>query len=160
MIQYSDEWYVRSSWLPFYNIVFQDLVESVKELVAEQKRFMKETELNQKRFHGQMLKIRKLEKPEFLNIWAAHLKVNVTGAEEAVNSEVGLRPLMWKNKNLMELYASEKPSSLAENLVENWSEREKCLNWFLWSLVKTAPERIPEVRVTTSGTNYSKVSSV
>ena len=105
-----------SSWLPFYNIVFQDLVEAVKELVAEQKRFMKETELNQKRFHNQMLKIRKLEKREFLNIWAAHLKFNVTGTEEAVNSDVGLRPLIWKNKNLMELYASEKPSVYGRKL--------------------------------------------
>ena len=57
-----------------------------------------------------MLKIRKTKKREFLNIWAAHIKVNVTGAEEPVNSDEGLRPLMWKNKNLMELYASEKPS--------------------------------------------------
>ena len=88
----------------------------MKELVAEQKRFMKETELNQKRFHDQMLKIRKSEKREFLNIWAAHLKVNVTGSEEPVNSDEGLRPLMWKNKNLMELYASEKHSVFGRKL--------------------------------------------
>ena len=63
-----------------------------------------------------MLKIRKSEKREFLNIWAAHLKVNVTGSEEPVNSDEGLRPLMWKNKNLMELYASEKPSVFGRKL--------------------------------------------
>ena len=67
----------------------------MKELVAEQKRFMKQTELNQKRFHNQMLNIRKSEKRECLNIWAAHLKVNVTGYEEPVKSDEGSRPLMW-----------------------------------------------------------------
>ena len=86
----------------------------MKQLVAEKKRFMKETQSNQKRFHYQMLKMRKSEKREFLNIWAEHLKVNVTGSEEPVNSDEGLRPLMYKN--LMELYASEKPSVFGRKL--------------------------------------------
>ena len=96
----------------------------MKELVAEQKRFMKETELNQKRFHDQMLKSRKSEKREFLNIWAAHLKVNVTGSEEPVNCDEGLRPLIRKNKNLMELYASEKPSVFGRKLGRELWRRE------------------------------------
>ena len=88
----------------------------MKELVAEQKRFMKETELNQKKFHDQMLKIRKSEKREFLNIRAARLKVNVTGSDGPINSDEGLRPLMWKKMNLMELYVSEKPSVFGRKL--------------------------------------------
>ena len=39
---------------------------------------MEEMAANQKRLHDQMLKIRKAEKREFLNILAVHLKVDTS----------------------------------------------------------------------------------
>ena len=60
----------------------------------------------------------------------------------------------------MELYASEKPSVFGRKLGRELFGEENVCELISLIIGKTAPERIQEVRVTRSGSNYSKVSSV
>ena len=60
----------------------------------------------------------------------------------------------------MELYASEKPSVFGQKLGRELFGEGKVCELISLIIGKTAPERIPEVRVTRTGTNCSKVSSV
>ena len=80
----------------------------------------------QRKFFDQMLKIRKAEKRQFLNIWSAHLKVNTSGTEVPNNAE-NSAPLMYKGFDLVTLYAPEKPSILGRELGRRlFGEGEKC----------------------------------
>ena len=80
---------------------------------------MEEMAANQKRLHDQMLKIRKAEKREFLNILAVHLKVDTSDQQEPCNSssDPSLPPLIYKGFDLMSIYASEKSSIFGRELV-------------------------------------------
>ena len=99
----------------------------LRELVADQKKQNEMMLDNQRKFCDQMLKIRKAEKREFLNIWAAHLNVNTSGAEIANNTESSHPPLIYKEFDLMTLYAPEKPSILGRELARRlFGVGEKC----------------------------------
>ena len=86
-------------------------------MVKNQKEHLEQMAEGQKRFFDQMLKVRKAEKKEFLNIWSAHLNVNQSAEQEPCNAnDESLPPLMYNGFDLMTMYAPEKSSIFGREL--------------------------------------------